>query len=79
MSVVTLIHISSHENFEFHFRDIIKKKWELGEGRENPFYENDMNFAKLPIKTKVEMMYALCDYRLNADDVVDKMKVCTFY
>ena len=65
----------SHENYEFYFRDFIKKKWYLEQGKENPFYQPDMNIHSLPLRTKVEMLQALCDYRLTAEDVPDKLKV----
>lgn len=67
--------VCSHENYEFYFRDFIKKKWEIELGKENPFYQADMNIRSLPLRTKVEMLHSLCDYRLTADDVPDKLKV----
>ena len=65
----------SHENYEYFFRDFIKKKWELEMGRENPFYLPDTNIQTLPLRTKVLMLQAMCDYRLQAEDVIPKLKV----
>ena len=65
----------SHKNLEFCFRDFIKKQWELRLGKPNPFYQPDVNVRTLSLRTKVEMMQALCDFRLTADDVIDKLKV----
>ena len=61
--------IHRSENYLQWLRSIMKKRWELGENRVNPLNSEDVTFKVLPTLTKVEILHALCDYRLDAADV----------
>ncbi|XP_022108645.1 uncharacterized protein LOC110988947 isoform X2 [Acanthaster planci] len=60
--------ITSEDYLEY-LRSVMKEKWELGEKRVNPLNSQDVTFKMLPTLTKVEILHALCDYRLDAADV----------
>jgi len=42
--------------------------------RKNPF-DSDVAFFSLPLRTKVEILNDLCDFRLDADDIAELLKV----
>ena len=63
---------SSAENYNEYVKDIIKYKWEL---TDNPIKEKT-DFKSLTLHEKVELILAVCEYRLDAADVVDQLKVC---
>ncbi len=64
---------SSIINYEKYLRDIIKHRWQDEEGRSNPLQEN--TFFTLNPRHKVEVLHALCGYRLDGEDVFDTLRV----
>ncbi|RZF40813.1 hypothetical protein LSTR_LSTR003323 [Laodelphax striatellus] len=59
-------------NYQMFLRRLFRQKCREY-GRENTF-NNDIDFQFLPLRTKVEILHALCDFRLEADDVLDVLK-----
>ncbi|XP_023951582.1 uncharacterized protein LOC112055624 isoform X2 [Bicyclus anynana] len=59
-------------NYQMYLRRLFRQKCQ-DSGRFNPF-NTDIDFQFLPLRTKVEILYALCDFRLDAEDVFDLFK-----
>ncbi|XP_013179195.1 PREDICTED: uncharacterized protein LOC106126234 isoform X2 [Papilio xuthus] len=59
-------------NYQMYLRRLFRRKCQET-GRYNPF-NTDIDFQFLPLRTKVEILYALCDFRLDAEDVFELFK-----
>ncbi|KAL4225500.1 cat eye syndrome chromosome region [Mactra antiquata] len=57
-------------NYDLYVKDIIKFKWGT---TESPIKEKS-EFKELTLREKVEFIYAVCEYRLDTEDVSDVIK-----
>ena len=61
-------------NYESSLRDCLHQKWKVELGRENPLASTE--FRNVSMHDKVDIVYSLCLYRLDTEDVNDAVKVC---
>ncbi|XP_072385619.1 uncharacterized protein dikar [Diabrotica undecimpunctata] len=59
-------------NYQMFLRRLFRQKCQEHD-RYNPF-NTDIDFQLLPLRTKVDILHALCDFRLDATDVLDQLK-----
>ncbi|KAF5282395.1 hypothetical protein FQA39_LY17592 [Lamprigera yunnana] len=59
-------------NYQMFLRRLFREKCKEHD-RYNPF-NTDIDFQLLPLRTKVDILHALCDFRLDADDVLEQLK-----
>jgi len=69
------LNVSRAVNIDFYVKDIIKFKWET---TDNPIKDKS-EFKELTLREKVELILAICEYRLDTEDVLDQLKVCMLF
>ncbi|XP_053384151.1 uncharacterized protein LOC123536403 isoform X3 [Mercenaria mercenaria] len=57
-------------NYDLYVKDIIKYKWDI---TDSPIKEKS-EFKALTLREKVELIYAICEYRLDTEDVIEQLK-----
>lgn len=61
------------DNYELYLKDIFRQRLEVELGQSNPLASK--TFFQLSIRQRVEVVQQLCDFRLDAEDVFDLLKV----
>lgn len=62
------------ENWEHFLWDILQEKWVEEEGRAHPFPSRDTSFNSLSLRTKAKILHALCEYRLDTENITETLK-----
>ena len=61
------------DNYDVYLRDIFRQRLEIELEQPNPLDEK--TFFQLALRQRVELLQQLCNFRLDADDVFELLKV----
>ena len=73
-SLISALCVHRPDNYDLYLRDIFKQRLEAEQGKTSPLA--DKTFFQLTLRERVDLLQQLCDFRLDAEDVFDLLKVC---
>lgn len=71
--MISSIFSCRYYNYESSLRDCLHQNWQVKLKKGNPLASGE--FRNVTLHDKVDILYSLCMYRLDADDVNDSVKV----
>ena len=66
----------SSDNYEPFLKDILHYRWHIEDKRHKVLDNTDSTFGTLSLQDRVQVLLAICHYRLTADDVEGILQVC---